>query len=293
MHSTVQTGLYTQNIFGFDYNFYHPPGSSKPHNPYPPPPINYHPHKHSSTSSSHNHHHCEINEQKSECSKFNSADDMRTTPRSNRKIEAGEHDTACKNPLCNSVNILNSTNNINNNQTFLTTLRRKYKYFCQCKKPCGMLSVILGFLLLSGSICGLLFLHVDSICEKAFTCYNATLKILSVTFLVISIFIIFFGFIIIIYSKRDRNAQIIITSTKHMDNLGLSSSKLQISASQVNLAPKKHVTSSKNLPQTFNRSSSYLTIATPAVNQPLFKSTSLMALNKTKYLSTNGLDIEK
>ena len=51
MHSTVQTGLYTPNIFGYDYNYHNhppPPNAFTNHHHHPPRPLSYNPNKSSS-----------------------------------------------------------------------------------------------------------------------------------------------------------------------------------------------------------------------------------------------------
>jgi hypothetical protein len=293
MHSTVQTGSYTQNIFGFEHNFYHPRGNNAKSQSnfakFPPPPHNYHPKHHLPPV---NHYHCEVNEH----GKLNPIDKLTG---SNRKLNEG-HDQ-CKNPLC--ISITNMNNNIENDKydSRLGTLLSKFKYFWQCTKPCGILALVFGFLLLSGSIIGFLYLHVDLLCEKAQTCFNATLRVLSIAFLVISIVIMFFGFVIIIYSKRDPKATVLVASTKQFDNLDISLMKpihhqRQISASQLNLSNNKVnlSVSSRNIPQMFGRSNSYLTITIPSTdgalaNKPLLKST----LNKSKSASTSRLNEKK
>jgi hypothetical protein len=282
MHSTVQTGLYTQNIFGYDYNFYHPPGNANIYNPFPPAPHNYH-HKHTT------HHQCEeIN------------DDMKT-PRQIRKGDFSKTEMSiCTNPLCiqNNNNNKNSLNNMISRDSRINTLRRKFKYFWQCTKPCGILTVIFGLLLLSASICGFIFLQVESICEKAQTCLNATIKVCSVSFLVLSIVTIFFGFIIIIYSKRDRHANIIVASTKNLDDLNnlnntqLKQQQKQLNVSQVNLkvTHKGLSVSSRNLPLMFDSSTMDKVVN---ANQPLLKSASLTALNTSVLLGNKKLNVNK
>ena len=289
MHSTVQTGLYTQNIFGYNYNFYHPPGSTKSHNPYPPAPHNYHPHKNLPPVC---HYHCEIDEH----------GQLNNITGSAKKLNEGLVLDTCKNPLCSSNSNINNLNNNNNNnrnnksESRLGTLMRKFKYFWHCTKPCGILAFVFGFLLLLASISGFLFLQVELLCEKAQTCYNATLKVLSVAFLVISIVICFFGFVIVIYTKRDQQAGVIVASTKHLDYLD---SKLQerrhISSSQLNLTNKNLGALANNLSQPLVRSTSYLTINKQTVDelsvkQPLLKSKSLITLNKSKSASTSKLN---
>ena len=138
MHSTVQTGSYTQNIFGFEYNFYYPRGNSKCHNnlvKFPPPPHKYHPKPHLPPV---NHYHCEVNEH----GKLNAIDKITG---SNRKLNEGND--PCHNPLCSSMTNMNNNINYDKNNSRLSTLMRKFKHFWQCTKPCGVLTLVFGFLL--------------------------------------------------------------------------------------------------------------------------------------------------
>jgi hypothetical protein len=69
---------------------------------------------------------------------------------------------------------------------------------------------------------GFLFLFENQLCVKTQTCSNALLKVCSVCCLVIGILSNFFGIVIIIYTKRDDNTQVVIlTKSKHIDKADL------------------------------------------------------------------------
>jgi hypothetical protein len=113
-----------------------------------------------------------------------------------------------------------STNNIN-----VETKYSKYDQSC-CKifkrfwsysKPCGILTLILGFLCLVSSITCFVIVYGTKYCletddETHQSCSSQFARLVGISFLIFSIFFIFFGTVIVIYSTRDKNANIIVTS---------------------------------------------------------------------------------
>ena len=98
------------------------------------------------------------------------------------------------------------------------TSMQKFKEFWQCTKPCGVLTFALGITLVLASVAGFLFTFEASVCERVETCYNPLLSISTISALVIGIVVILVGLIIVIYTKKDENASVIVTSSKHMQS---------------------------------------------------------------------------
>jgi uncharacterized membrane-anchored protein YhcB (DUF1043 family) len=112
-------------------------------------------------------------------------------------------------------------------QTPLSNIKTEIKNFWSCSIPCGILTLTLGVLLVISSFAGFLLLFEESLCNMALTCSNPMIKLASVTFLVIGVVLAFFGFVIVIYTKKDRDAEIIITTEKRLDKIKLDVEKQQ------------------------------------------------------------------
>lgn len=98
----------------------------------------------------------------------------------------------------------------------------KFKAFWRCTKPCGILTLVFGILLLGLSLFGFYFLFDTNLCKLAHVCENGILQISSVSFLVIGIVVVIIGLVIAIYSNKDHTTQVIIATGKHFENLSLS-----------------------------------------------------------------------
>jgi hypothetical protein len=184
-----------------------------------------------SIASNHNHNHCP--------KKRGSLDSSSSVPQlyEKPKLNASNHSNLNTNNnllLANLNNLSASTcsqinNNSNSTRASTTNLRIAYKpqnvfkkNFWECTKPCGILTVAIGTILIVSSMIGFLFLFENQLCAKTQTCSNALLKVCSLCCLVIGILSNFFGIVIIIYTKRDDNTQVVIlTKSKHIDKADL------------------------------------------------------------------------
>ena len=70
---------------------------------------------------------------------------------------------------------------------------------------------------------GFFLLFETTLCEWAQTCLNPLLKVLSVSCLILGIVLVFVGFVIVIYTKRDDNTQVIISKGKRLNKSNLDS----------------------------------------------------------------------
>lgn len=266
MHSTVQTGLFTPNIFNYGYNFHRPNSEvSHTHQEYPPPPPSF------------QHHHYKKSHQnitglslsKTHLNTIKKPDTKPLTKSSldinlmglqandlkqNRKLtlsasnipylfsshsnlaDSAQKDRANSLVSTNKINLKSNLNDmkklsmssqINKSISVTSNLRIDYKLqngfnkFWECTKPCGILTVFVSFFLLLSSMIGFFLLFEKSICEWAQTCFNSLLKICSVICLVIGLVFGFVGFIIVIYTKKDDNTQVLIAKGKHLSKSNL------------------------------------------------------------------------
>jgi len=289
MHSTVQTGLYTPNIFNYEYNNYHPNPSAHTNtcHHFPPPPVSlHHPHNHcANPSPGHLHKHKKTHEHGG-CSSvyasllaINTDDshaDNKTTlkpalsatnlnktsaylslssnnlnlDKTNKKVPKSStfDGQLSKSNSAHAINmtglidkpmvhhhsqLLNASashlaeSQIIRKPTSLSNLKTEIKNFWSCSIPCGILTLILSVLLILSSFIGFLLLFEESLCNMALTCSNPLIKLASVSFLVIGVVLAFFGFVIVIYTKKDRDADIIITTEKRLDKIQLDVQKQQ------------------------------------------------------------------
>lgn len=287
MHSTVQTGLYTPNIFNYEYNNYHPNPSAITNtcHHFPPPPVSlHHPHNHCANhghlqkqKKSHEHGGCSsvyasllaINtddshaDNKTKLKTALSATNLNKTSaylslssnnlnldNSNKRVPKSStfDGQLSKSNSAHAINmtglvdkpmihhqsqLLNASashlggSQIIRKQTSLSNLKNEIKNFWSCSIPCGIMTLTLGVLLIVSSFVGFLLLFEESLCNMALTCSNPMIKLASVTFLVIGVVLAFFGFVIVIYTKKDRDADIIITTEKRLDKIQLDVQKQQ------------------------------------------------------------------
>lgn len=286
MHSTVQTGLYTPNIFNCDHNYHHPNSfNTYRHN------LPNHQHHHFQIHQPHHHNHQRNNNKNSSNNKLNSHgsssanvsmlainlidgstnDFLKQTDfhkrsklnlsssniaklppfvfSSNRNLNAQDKitiDTYRKTSICSSssgpaqISVpMNTSPNISgsliveNNYVSLNdklqvktsdstnrfNKKKRLNSFWDCSKPCGLLTTILGVALVLIGLIGLLLLFESNLCNLAQTCSNALLKVCSVCGLVIGIVLIFLGLVIVVYTKKDGNTKVIITSAKNFDKI--------------------------------------------------------------------------
>jgi hypothetical protein len=102
------------------------------------------------------------------------------------------------------------------------TVGEKVQEFLECSVPCGFVTAVLGCILLIAScVCFLLF-YESNLCSMAHTCENQLVKISAVMALVFGIVFAFIGFVIVVYSKKDMSADVIITSAKNIGRMGKS-----------------------------------------------------------------------
>jgi hypothetical protein len=299
MHSTVQTGIYTPNIYDQHHNHYynynnhhaHQGRAASPgrqHNPFCHPPRLHHHHhnQHPANSNRHiaNSYSNNINQHKlsvhGACSstnisltaldsdpngpKLTSRLNLSTTnlnniysSQKNLDIIGGREKPGAINPklnyqshkkasivsadpmLLSSVNnsILNMNQELNtnyneqyrngsmsnysftNNRRNTLTLGEKIRWFFDCSKPCGFLTLVLGIFLLLLSVICFLFLFHDSLCAMAETCDHPLVKMGAVCALVIGVVFVFLGLVIVVYSKKDINAKVIITSARNIGRI--------------------------------------------------------------------------
>jgi hypothetical protein len=128
---------------------------------------------------------------------------------------------------------------------------QKFKSFWECSKPCGILTLILGVLSIIASVSCFLIVYGTNYCqdtdieESLQKCSTPIIRLFAIVFLVISIFILFIGTVIVIYSKRDRNATIIVTSSPHKNGYAISTQKDNAKEGHQAKADSKHLLSNE------------------------------------------------
>ena len=90
--------------------------------------------------------------------------------------------------------------------------QNKLKQFAECSKPCGVLTLVLGVLLMLLFVAGFVFIFNKRACSYTDTCSDPLLKTISTTNLVVGILFTLLGVVIVIYSKVDQTANVIITT---------------------------------------------------------------------------------
>jgi hypothetical protein len=298
MHSTVQTGIYSPNMYGYDHhhNPHHYGGNFHHHHGRAPSPDrrlqnkNYHalnqhhaahshdnskPGQHTNGNPTTATHHrsklgiqgCSstnvsllaidvdgmpVNKLKLQNQRLNASTSNLSRYASNKNLDvvANVNETQKKNSITsgssgpakifNSVQNLsrnNSSGNLNDfqarNGSYVQrsslsassyhrnlTIGERMQEFLECSKPCGFLTAVLGCLLLVGSFVCFFLLLEKNLCLIAQTCENQLVKISAVMALVFGIVFAFIGFVIVIYSKKDINAKVIITSAKNISRIG-------------------------------------------------------------------------
>jgi hypothetical protein len=122
---------------------------------------------------------------------------------------------------------LSMSSQINKSISVTSNLRIDYKLqngfnkFWECTKPCGVLTVFISFIFILSSMIGFFFLFEQTLCGWAHTCFNSLLKISSVIFLILGLVFGFIGFVIVIYTKKDDNTQVLIAKGKHLSKSNL------------------------------------------------------------------------
>ena len=245
MHSTVQTGLFNQynNEYNHHSSHYHPPPhmyyQSSPHHPYfSPHPPNMHQHDR------HEKQHHTVNSSSANTSLLavnSTSTENLGVELSHSSLAKGKNELSVSNPNIaaerkrrNSDDGSTSSGpphiNNNNNGYFnyqvskghetqansQSHMKRRVESFWQCTKPCGVLTLIVGIFLLTASIFGFLLFLEQNLCHLIKTCSNSLVKIATIMALVIGIVLTFLGSVIVVYVKKDGNADIIITSSKNI-----------------------------------------------------------------------------
>jgi hypothetical protein len=100
------------------------------------------------------------------------------------------------------------------------TLGDRVQIFLECSKPCGYLTAVVGCMLLVTSVASFVLVYEKSLCQVTDMCDNQLMKISAVMALVFGIVFAFIGFVIVVYSKKDINAKVIITSAKQIGRIG-------------------------------------------------------------------------
>ncbi len=97
----------------------------------------------------------------------------------------------------------------------------RFRSFWECTKPCGILTLVFGIVLVSLSILGFILLFDNNLCQSLETCQNGLIQIGSVSNLVIGVVVTLIGIVIIIYSKKDSKTKVIIATGKRFEHLSL------------------------------------------------------------------------
>ena len=118
----------------------------------------------------------------------------------------------------------NSNSNLNSLSSNLRIeyrIQNDFQRFWECSKPCGILAVALSVCLVLASMAGFFMLFEENLCTWAQTCANSLLKICSVICLVMGLVLGFIGSVIIVYTKRDDNTQVIVAKGKRLNKSNL------------------------------------------------------------------------
>ena len=245
MHSTVQSGFFSQ--YNPDYSHssshYHPPFHSYHQSPQTLHHIHHSNQSHNhETAKSHTNHHGASSVNVSllaiNVSSENIRNDLNQSITNINKIK--DELSASTSNIVKKRNSLGSTEStppqVNTSFNYLVTKgaheaqnnsknqqdlynkgsKNSIESFWQCTKPCGILTIFIGVLLLICSVFGFILFLEQNICSSFKTCSSPLVKILTITSLVIGIVLTFLGSVIVIYVKKDKYADIIITSSKHI-----------------------------------------------------------------------------
>lgn len=87
--------------------------------------------------------------------------------------------------------------------------------FCDCTKPCGLLTTALGITLLLTSALSAFALLETSVCAALGVCSNALVTLYAFSALVCGIVLVFIGLVIVVYTKKD--VRVIVTTAKNFD----------------------------------------------------------------------------
>lgn len=171
------------------------------------------------------------------------------------------HLNACgaSNVLKMSNSNLNNAMPYNNNNNCTSNCRSNCSQFCNCTKPCGLLTTILGVLLLTSCIVGFLFLFHGDLCAYAVTCSHPLLKLYTISALVCGIVLVFIGLVIVVYTKKD--VKVIVTSAKNFDKIVHYKDQPQSNAKHYHLSvqlppPASNLDQPKDQPSSANNSTS-------------------------------------
>lgn len=224
MHSTVQTGLFTPNIYNCDHNMYSPNGHSRSSNQqHHLPPHHHHLNyqrghaKDASVHSSllginvlHGSHSEGLNKNNLTASNNTFSSNKNLSSESNLKRKESSISSTSINKLYvkNDENVRLSMENLSGKKNF-------WNY----TKPCGFLTLCMSFVLLMFSLVCFVLVFSKYVCRIANTCSNAVVILGAVSFLVIGIVMIFFGMVIVIYSKKDSQAKVIVTRASQLDRM--------------------------------------------------------------------------
>lgn len=228
MHSTVQTGLFTPNIYNCEHNMYSPNGGHNRANQYHLPPHHHHLNyqrshaKDASVHSSllginvlHGSHTEGLNKPDSHPSSKNNLSASNITFSSNRNLSSESNLKRHQ----SSVSISSVTKMKNSSEQNVDTGPDEKKNFFDYTKPCGFLTLVLGSVLLVLSLVFFVLVLSKRVCKMADTCANAVVILGAVSFLVIGIVMIFFGLVIVVYSKRDTQTKVIVARASQFDGM--------------------------------------------------------------------------
>ena len=230
MHSTVQTGLFTPNIYNCEHNM-HNLHSHNRNNQYHVPPHHHHLNnqrthaKDASLHSSllginvlHSSHAEGLN--KHDNSRNNlSASNITFSSNKNLSYDLNpkQNESSLSSSSINKLSVRNS--NEDNNRLSHHSVENivEKENFWNYTKPCGFLTLVAGFMLLVSSLVCFVLVSSKYVCRLAFTCSNAMVILGAVSCLVIGIVMIFFGVVIVIYSKKDSQAKVIFARASEFD----------------------------------------------------------------------------
>ncbi|CAF0933592.1 unnamed protein product [Brachionus calyciflorus] len=229
MHSTVQTGLFTPNIYNCEHNLFHHPSPNHSRNgQYHLPPHHHH--------FNHQRHHRDVSVHSSllginlindgdglnkgdsrKGSKLNlSASNL--THSSSKNLEVNSEMQRKESTVSSSSTNKLSVRNLNQSKISINK-SLKSKNFWDCSKPCGVLTLVVAFCLLIVSCLSFAIVLVKNICNYLNLCSNALVTLSAISCLVIGLVLIFIGLVIIIYTKKDFNAKVIRTTARNFDRM--------------------------------------------------------------------------
>lgn len=230
MHSTVQTGLFTPNIYNCEHNMYNPHTNNR-NNQYHMPPHHHQLNNHRTHVKNASVHSSLLGInvlQSSHGEGLNKHQNSRNNLLASNITFSSHKNLSCdlnvkhneSSVSSSSINKLSVRNLNENNSRFshhsIENMKEK-KNFWNYTKPCGFLTLLFSFVLLLLSLVCFIIVSSKYVCRLANACSNALVILGAVSFLVIGIVMIFFGAVIVIYSKKDSQTKVIFAKVHEFD----------------------------------------------------------------------------